>query len=144
MRRPSTLVEMLASHLKAQHVAAGSEPGAARHLKHMHETLLGRRLAWFRCLIVTPVLVAFTLAVSNQSSFVSSGCVSRTFGSLTAAILELLGSFYFAGLFVSVIAWVRHGPFVRFLMLRLTILGMAGAVGSISVAVALLDQRCAL
>jgi hypothetical protein len=106
------------------------------------ELILEQRLVQFWHLICTPVLIAAVLGLTGLISRQNDECISWTAGTMIAAALELLGSYYVAGLVVAVAAWFEHGPFRGRTMLQLNILGVAGSAGSISIAVLVLSQRC--
>lgn len=108
----------------------------------MRETILRRRAWIFRRLIYTPLFAALALVLTSWPPGTASACLSWMTATLCAAVLELIGSYYLAGLAVSVAAWVRFGPFDRMLMLRLGVLGIAGATASITTATQFLAERC--
>ncbi|MCU6453346.1 hypothetical protein LPN01_04570 [Sphingomonas sp. A2-49] len=110
----------------------------------VRELLLERRLDCFRRLIIIPAGSAAVLALTRLVPSVAADCFSWVLDTAIAAALELIGSYYIAGLSVAYATWFLHGPFERRIMLRLSLVGFAGSAGSISVAVVLLQQRCAL
>lgn len=108
----------------------------------MRETILRRRASIFRRLIYMPLFAALALVLTSALTGPASACLSWTTATLCTAVLELIGSYYIAGLAVSVAIWVRFGPFDRLLMLRLGALGIAGATASITSATQFLAERC--
>lgn len=110
----------------------------------VHEIILQRRAALFRRLIFTPLLISFAIIGLGAGGHLPKACFSWLVGSVVGATLELIGSYYLAGMAVSFATWVRFGPFDRFLMLRLSVLGLAGATASIACATSILAERCAL
>lgn len=113
-------------------------------IAHVRELLLERRLDCFRRLIIIPAGSVAVLALTRLIPSVPPDCFSWVLDTAVAAALELIGSYYIAGLGVAYATWFLHGPFERRIMLRLSLVGFAGSAGSISVAVALLQQRCVL
>lgn len=106
------------------------------------ELILAQRLVHFRHLICLPILMAMALSFAGAVPRQTDQCISWANGTVIAAAFELVGSYYIAGLVVAVAAWWEHGPFRGRTMLQLSVLGVAGSMGSISLAVLVLSQRC--
>jgi len=145
MRRPkSDFLDRLLGSRKERYELAHTRSSPALRRRWVHETILERRIFFFKRLIFTPLLASLALLGTAATPSLSRTCFSWLVGSAVAVVLELIGSYYLAGLAVSYTSWIRFGPFDRLLMLRLSILGIAGATASIASATTLLAGRCSL
>lgn len=102
---------------------------------------LERRVGHFRRLIIWPVIVGATALAWIGGD--ERGCFSPLPISFLAAGLELLASYYVAGTVVGTLTWLKDARAIgRPLLMRLWILGAAGFVSAVLVAVQLLAWRC--
>lgn len=102
---------------------------------------LERRVGHFRRLIIWPVLAGGTALAGVAGD--QGGCFPFLPISFSAAALELLASYYVAGTVVGTLTWLRYAsPVARPLLMRLWILGTAGFISAVLVAVQLIAWRC--
>lgn len=118
---------------------SGLAPDALR--RRARVITLERRVAHFRTLIISPVVLGGgALVLSTLGKW---ACLSPIQAVLAAASLELLASYYMAGTIVGTLTWLAgSGGIPRLLLVRLWLLGIAGFMSSVAVAVQFLAWRC--
>jgi len=100
-----------------------------------------RRVAHFRSLVIWPVFVGG--ATLTVFALAKRTCLSWIEVVVSAGSLELLASYYMAGTVVSTLTWLAAPSDIpRLLIVRLWVLGIAGFVSAVAIAVQLIAWRC--